>query len=276
MWVCRRLVKKRVEIAALITLAIPTLGNAQITVPGTLVEERRAAPGQTYGGIIGVTNASAKPQEARIYQTDYSPFPDGSSRYDDPGSTARSNARWVSVASRIVIPPGQSVDIPYNVAVPANLALAGTYWSIVMIEAVAPGSPESSLPAARPAEVRVGLVPVFRTAVQIVTDVGTQTTRAAKFETTKVQAVGDTSKVLQFDLRNTGDLGFRPAMTLELYSEDGTHISTQKATRGLTYPGVAVRQRFELGKLRPGRYRAIVTADLGEGMVIGARYSFAL
>lgn len=276
MWASPSLVKKRFAIAMLLTLAIPILGNAQITVPGKLIEERRAAPGETYGGIITVTNTSPRPEEARIYLSDFVSLPEGATRFEDPGATPRSNARWVSVASRIVVPPGQSADIPYNVAVPVNSTLSGTYWSVVLIETVAAGSPVSSRSSNRAGEVQVGLTPVFRVGVQIATTVGTRSDRTAKFELTKVQAIGDTARVLQFDLRNTGDLGFRPVLTLELYSEDGTHVSTQKAIRGLTYPGLAVRQRFELGRLRPGRYRAIVTADLGEGMVIGARYSFAL
>ena len=65
-------------------------------------------------------------------------------------------------------------------------------------------------------------------------------------------------------------------MTLELYAEDGSHVKTLKATRGLTLPGFTIRQRFELGRLAKGRYRAIVTADLGDGTVLGARYSFGL
>jgi hypothetical protein len=121
------------------------------------------------------------------------------------------------------------------------------------------------------------MMAVFRTAVQIVTHVGPPTARSGKFENTKVQTTPDSSSTsLEVDVRNTGDLSFRPAMTLELYAEDGTNVGKQQAERGMTYPGLAVRQRFVLGKLKRGRYRAVVTADLGDGTVIGARYSFAL
>lgn len=278
MWGVRQLVKNRLQIVLAIALGVslPRLGSSQITVAGTLIEERRAARRETYGGVLGLTNTSAQPQETRIYQTDYLTFTDGSSRYDEPGTTTRSNARWISIASRIVIPPGQSVDVPYNVAVPDNPTVAGTYWSVVMVEAIQPGSAESAQPGTKTTDFRVGIVPVFRTAVQIVTHVGPPTARSAKFETTKIQTVGDTATTLEFDLRNTGDLSFRPGITVELYSDDGTHVGTQKSDKGMTYPGLAVHQRFNLGRLRRGRYRAVVTADLGDGTVVGARYSFAL
>lgn len=266
-------VKKNIALA-IIAACVPIVATAQFTIPGKLVLERDASAGETFGGTIGVQNTTNKAQEARIYQTDYFVNVDGSVRFDDPGSSPRSNARWVTVGSRIVIPPGMTVDIPYNVLVPAS-SKAGSYWSVVMIEEVAAGSPESSRPAPKAGQLQVGFSSQLRAAVQIVTHVGQKGGFKATFESPKAQAVGDTAS-FTFDLRNTGETGFRPALTLELYAEDGSHVKTLKATRGLTLPGFTIRQRFELGRLAKGRYRAIVTADLGDGTVLGARYSFGL
>jgi hypothetical protein len=268
-------VKRR--LALLVTwgvLAPSAVAGAQISVPGKLTDEHRAVAGQTYGGVIAVTNSTTRPQEARVYQTDYITQVDGAISYEDPGSAPRSNARWVTVGSRVIVPPGQSADIPYNVTVPNTPGLSGTYWSMVMIETIPPGSAESSLPGTSPARVGVGLTTRFRTGVQIITHVGTPGPPAAKFETAKVQS-SDTAKALQFDLRNSGETSIRPVITLELYAEDGAHVTTLTSTRGLLHPGLALRQRFSLGRsIKPGRYRAVVTADLGGGTIIGARYNF--
>lgn len=258
------------------SLAHTVAVSAQISVPGSLLLERHSGQGESYGGVIPVRNSSGEPQEVRIYQHDYLPQSDGTSLYEEPGSSPRSNARWIAIGSRIVVPPGRAVDVPFNVIVPPGLPVTGTYWSIVMIEAVPPGSPESSRPAAGPQERRVGLTTRFRTGVQIVTHVGGQVHRDARFGAPGVQSFGDTSRVLHFDLHNTGELGYTPALTLQLYTEAGDHVSTLKASRGMTYPGLAIRQRFELGRLPRGRYHAIVSADLGEDTVIGARYTFSL
>lgn len=270
----KRSVKKHLALVTTFVVCAPMIATAQFTIPGKLVLERTASAGETFGGTIGVQSTTAKAQEVRIYQTDFFANPDGSARFDDPGSSMRSNAKWVTVGARIVIPPGLTVDIPYNVAVPPNSA-PGSYWSVVMIEEVTAGSPESGRSAPKPGQVQVGFTSQFRAAVQIVTHVGQQTAFKATFESPKAQAVADTG-YFTFDLRNTGERGFRPAVTLELYAEDGSHVKTLKATRGLTLPGFTIRQRFELGRLARGRYRAIVTADLGDGTIIGARYSFGL
>jgi hypothetical protein len=269
-----RWVKKRLAPAVACVLAMPLAATAQFTIPGKLVLERSSSAGETFGGTIGVQNTTGKPQEARIYQTDFALNPDGSVRFEDPGSSARSNAKWVTVGSRIVIPPGMTVDVPYNVVVP-NVGLSGTYWSVVMIEEVPAGSPESARSAPKAGQLQLGFTSQLRAAVQIVTHIGQKTPLKATFEAPKAQAVADTG-FFTFDLRNTGEMGFRPMVTLELYAEDGSHVKTLKATRGLTFPGFTIRQRFELGRLARGRYRAIVTADLGDGTVIGARYSFGL
>jgi hypothetical protein len=270
----RTSVKKRAALAMALAMCVPVIAAAQFAIPGKLILERTASAGETFGGTIAVQSTTGKAQEVRIYQTDFFANPDGSARFDDPGSSMRSNAKWVTVGSRIVIPPGLTVDVPYNVTVPPTSG-PGSYWSVVMIEEVAAGSPESGRSALKPGQVQVGLTSQFRAAVQIVTHVGQQTAFKATFESPKAQAVADTG-FFTFDLRNTGEMGFRPAVTLELYAEDGSHVKTLKATRGLTLPGFTIRQRFELGRLARGRYRAIVTADLGDGTIIGARYSFGL
>lgn len=268
-------VKRKLTFFATMGIAAPALAGAQISVPGKLIEELRVSPGQTFGGVIGVRNPSRQQQEARVYQADYITQVDGTINYDDPGSAPRSNARWVAIGSRVIVPPGQSMDIPYNVTVPATPTLSGTYWSIVMIETIPAGSPESSLPGTSPERVGVGIITRFRTGVQIVTHVGTLAPPTAKFETAKVQ-LSDTAKALQFDLRNSGEISIRPVIALELYADDGAHVTTLTSKRGLLHPGLALRQRFSLGQIKPGRYRAVVTADLGGGTIIGARYNFTL
>jgi hypothetical protein len=268
-------VKSRIKCWPAIAFLAPAAAMAQISVPGKLIDEHRAELGQTYGGVITVKNTSNQRQEARVYQTDYITNADGTINYDDPGTAPRSNARWVSVGSRVIVPAGLSVDVPYNVTVPATPARSGTYWSMIMVETIPLGSPESSLPASRPSQIGVGLATRFRTGVQIVTHVGTLTPPAAAFESAKVQ-LSDTAKALVFDLRNSGEISFRAMLTLELYADDGAHVTTLTSQRGLLHPGLTLRQRFSLGQIKPGRYRAVVTADLGGGTIIGARYNFNL
>src|SRR6185503_6468548 len=140
------------HLAAVVVTAISFArpAAAQVAVLGSGVFEHDASPGQTYQGRVLVRNDTKEPQEAKVYQTDYSFAADGRTMYDAPGTSRRSNAKWVSVSSNyLVIPPETTVPVTFSVAVPADSSLRGTYWSLVMIEAIVPGSPESRKANAR-------------------------------------------------------------------------------------------------------------------------------
>jgi hypothetical protein len=269
------MVKKATGLAAIaVLMSTAAPANAQLVV-GQLLKEHEVQPGATTMGVLTVTNTSPKPQEAKLYLTDYAITSDGKTLYGDPGSTPRSNALWIALGpSRIVVPPNQTVEIPYAVRVPVGQHLSGTYWSMLMIEGLPPGSEESGMPAAGP-RATVGLSVSFRTAVQIATHIDSGAIRDAKFDTPRVSNEPGTT-ALQFELRNTGNRGFSPDFRLELYADDGSHVKTLTARRGLCYPGMSLRQRFDLGRLPAGKYRAIVTADAGGDAVFGAQYTFKL
>ena len=100
--------------AALPALALITnTAASQIAVVGSTVEERVVAPGESYIGSIVVRNLSKQDQPVRIYQTDYRFFADGTSHFDDPGTTARSNASWITPTVRsLLVPPSSEMTGP--------------------------------------------------------------------------------------------------------------------------------------------------------------------
>lgn len=262
-------------VAASICAATPLA--AQISVDGNTVREQRAQPGETYSGTFIVQNASAEPQEAKLYQTDYFTKADGTNLYGQPGSSPRSNAGWIRVTpSVLVIPPRSTREVSFTVTVPTGQPLAGSYWSMVMVETVPHGSGESTLPAGATRKVQTAVVARIRYAIQVVTQLGAATKPVATFEAPAVHAVADGTKALQVDVANTGIRSFAPAFTLEVYAEDGTRVTSAAATREMLYPGTSLRQRFRLGALPPGTYRALVTLDAGDDTVFGAQYTLKL
>jgi hypothetical protein len=257
---------------ALLAIGAAT-ATAQVSVQGNPISVQVSSAGATYVGVMMLHNGTSDPQEAKLYQTDYSAAADGTRNYGEPGSSARSNARWISLSTtRIIVPPNQTMNVPYTVTVPTGQPLSGSYWSMVMIEGVPRGSPESGQPASAPKKGEIGIITKIRYAVQIVTDVRAGATRDAKFESPATFVDADSTRILQFDLKNTGTLAFIPTFTLELYSEDGTHVKTLTAQREMTYPANSIRHKFGLGRLPAGSYRAIVTVDTGEDAVFGAQY----
>lgn len=255
-----------VAILALAALgAAPRTAAAQIAVLSSTVQEHDAAPGERYTGTIRVLNPSAEPQTVRIYQTDYLFDARGTSRFDAVGTVARSNARWVALgAGQLTVPAGTETSVTYTVSVPAGDTLRGSFWSTVMVEGLPSG-------AAATAHARgVGVGAVVRYAIQVATHVGGGD-RLVRFSDVALHAA-DTANVLELVVANVGERAYRPALWVELYDEGGALRARRRQERGLLYPGTSLRQRFDLGALAAGGYRAVVFADAGGDAVHAATY----
>lgn len=268
----------RVVIACLaMSLTVSPTVQAQVSVEGSTVRERAAQLGERYSGSFVVVNSSSEPQEARLYQTDYSTTADGTNSYGAPGSSPRSNASWISVTPlTLVIPPHASREVSFTVTVPSDTSLLGSYWSMLMVEGVPRSSRESTLSSGASQKVQAAVVTRIRYAVQMITHVGTTPKPVARFVAPAVHAGREGNKELQVDVVNDGIRSFVPSFTIEVYAEDGTRLTSAAATREILYPGTSLRQRFRLGALPAGSYRALVTLDAGDNAVFGAQYNLKL
>jgi hypothetical protein len=263
---------RHVRTVLAIALLAPVTVRAQIAVQSSTVEEKTSSPGDRYSGTIVITNMGAQPQVARIYQTDYRFAADGTSNFDDPGTTPRSNARWVvPQATRVVVPAGSSVTVPYTVTVPASDSLTGTYWSAIMVEGQ-PIDDGAALEGAggKPA---VAIGAVIRYAVQLATHIRTTGTRTVRFTETAATTAPDGTAALDLDVTDAGERGYRPTLWVEVYDAQGTLRAKARQSRGLLFPGTSLHQHFDLGKLPPGTYKAVVFADTGEDSVSASQYT---
>lgn len=261
--------KTSLSLAFSLAFSLAASAGAQIAVVGSTVEERVAAAGESYIGSIVVRNLTRQDQPVRIYQTDYRFFADGTSHFDDAGTTPRSNARWITPTVRsLLVPPNSEMTVTYSVKVPANDSLSGTYWSAVMVEG-APTEPGRSS-GGRP---QVGVGAVMRYAVQVATHIRTTGSRKVAFANSKFLTNPDSTQAFELEVMNSGERAFRPALWIEVYDEQGTLKANARQERGLLYPGTSLKQVFQLGKLAQGTYRAVVFADTGEDAVFASQYT---
>lgn len=253
--------------AALLALGAALPARGQVAVMSSTVEEHVASPGARYTGDIVIANPTKEPQAVRIYLTDYRFQADGTSNFDDAGSTARSNARWiVPQTTRVTVPPGARVTVPYSVTVPSADSLRGTYWSAVMIEGA------TQVPAAV-AGSQVALGAVMRYAIQVATHIDATGERNVRFEAPSAGTTPAGSAMLDLDVINSGERGVRPALSIEVYDAQGQLRAKARQQRGLLYPGTSLHQRFDLGALPAGTYKAIVYADTGAEPVLATQYT---
>jgi hypothetical protein len=250
-------------------LAIPCIASAQIAVVGSTVEERVSAPGESYTGTIIVRNLTKQDQPVRIYQTDYLFYADGTSHFDDPGTTARSNAKWITPTVRsLLVPPSSEMAVTYAVKIPASDSLSGTYWSTIMVEGAPIEAGHSS--GGRP---QVGVGAVMRYAVQVATHIRASGTRKVNFAQSHFLTNADSTQSFELEVQNVGERAYRPAVWIELYDAQGALKANVRQERGLLYPGTSLKQTFVLGRLVHGTYRAVVFADSGEDAVFASQYT---
>ncbi len=246
-------------------LAQPASAGA-VRVVGSLSQERPARPGEEYTHSITLVNGGATPGQVKLYLRDYSCQSDGSNQYAEPGSTARSNATWIRLPSEVVeVPAGGRLEVPIFVAVPADAALDGTYWSMLMVEPVGDGDPLSGAAPAHGVAVRT----VMRYGVQIVTEIpGSASGQLEFFAPSMLQQDG--KWVFTIDARNSGQGWLRPKFQLELFDQSGALAGRFEDSRKRIYPGSSVRFRTVLGALPPGTtYHALAVADSGTQELFG-------
>ena len=263
-----------VVLGLLVSMAAQTALAAPVSVVGGLTREATLQPGAKTEGRIVLRNSTDQPQEVKVYQTDYLFWADGRNQYGEPGSTPRSNARWiVHTPQQLTVPPRATESVYYTIQVPAQEDLRGTYWSMLMVEPISAETLEPPKP--EEGKVTIGIRSVMRYAIQIVTHIGDTGTRDLKFAD-KQLLVEEGKPTLRLDLENTGERWLRPLIWAELYDQQGLSLGRFEGGRFRIYPGCSVRYHIDLSEVPAGKYRALIVADNGDEYVFGAQYDLDL
>ena len=141
-----------------------------------------------------------------------------------------------------------------------------------MIEGIPPGSPESSLPP-DPSKKEMGIIQSIRYGVQIASHVEHTGKKEIHFMEAKLVQGQEGEKFLQLDIENTGQIGMRPDVRVELYNQQGDLKGKYAGIKYRLYPGTSTRQMIALEKNLQGDYKALVIVDDGGDDIFGAQYT---
>jgi hypothetical protein len=250
----------------------PAAHAADVTVVGTLFREASLPPGGHSEGMVLVRNNTGESLPVRALVRDYAYHADGTNDYADPGTLPRSNATWIHLQpDHVTIPPKETARLYYTVAVPTDGALAGTYWSLVMIEPD-PDRPRVVAPADGAG---IAVNTVIRYGLQIATHVGTARSPALAFAGHALERDGARVR-LAIDVDNGGDDLASPLVWAEVFTPDGVSVGRFEAARARLYPGCSARFRMDMSDLPPGTYTALAVADAGGEQVYGSQFSLEL
>lgn len=264
---------KRLFLLILAICTFAAASRAGVVVIGNLARTNTIKPGEPFEGVIFLKNTDRQPAEARVSQTDYLAYADGTNEYGKPGEAPRSNAGWITVSpTRVKIAPGETQPVRYKGRAPADPKLQGTFWSMIMIE---PGTAPAIMPEGGANKVAVGLQTTIRFAVQIVTELGKTGTRSLKVQEKRI-VQGEGKRALQLDIANDGERLLVPMMTVELFDRQGASIGRFDAGRSRIYPACSVRAKVDLTDVPIGKYTAMVLLDSGDAQVMGAQYELEI
>lgn len=252
----------------ILSFTVPSI-HAGIAVLNGLTHEVKLSPGEKYRGRIDIQNSSAKETSVKLYQTDYWFSSSGESRYGEPGTGARSNAGWITLSQVFQTLQGnQNQTIDFEINVPAVDSLEGTYWSVIMVEGVAPPDTAASKKG-------VSISSVTRYAIQIITLVGDNSRIDLQFLNISLKKE-EGGPVLEVDLGNPGNTAVRPETGLELFNQEGISQGIIKADRKRIYPGTSARFMLNLAGIKPGKYTGTLVADCDEDHIFGTNVTLEL
>jgi hypothetical protein len=240
--------------------------RANIVILNGLTHENTAQTGESYRGSIQLQNTANAQKSVQIYLRDYWFAHTGESKHDPPGTMERSNAAWITFTPELItLEAGEIATVDFEVKIPDQQELKGTYWSVIMVEGIVP--PDTSNFTSG-----VTIRTAIRYAVQIVTNIGNSGTSDLQFAGLELSKQNDTN-VLQVILENTGERVLRPEVSIELFDESGNSVGTIKEGRKKTFPGTSIKTALVLEGIKPGSYTAILVADCDEDHNFGTNLS---
>jgi len=261
--------KKLLLIAALIFLTGILKSRANVLVMNGLTHENQLSPGEKSTDRIQLQNASGQVKSVKIYQTDYWFSYKGESFYDKPGTIKRSNAAWITVSQLFVtLQPNEIKDIEFEVRVPQNDSLTGSFWSVIMVEGMAPIDTSAS-------KQRITINTVLRYAIQVVTSIGNTGTRNLEFLNFGLGKEEGTT-YFEADIENTGERMLRPEVGLELFDKNGVSQGVKKVEPKRIYPGTSVKMKVPLDGIVPGGYTGVLVADCNDDYIFGSNVNLEL
>lgn len=213
-------------------------------------------------GKIEIQNTDAEPQVVKVYQKDYTFNHKGEVFYNEPGLAPRSNAKWIDFSpSYFELAPKEESIILYEIKVPEEEILTGSYWSILMVE-----GQRAASEAPNPKSLTINTI--VRYAVQIVTNIGETGERNLEFVKAGLKREQG-EKFSEIAIENTGERLLQPMISLELFNDNGENVGVVKAEKKKIYPGTSTKFLLDLAKFPEGEYQAIVLADCNEEDIFG-------
>ena len=247
-----------------------SLSIAAIVVMNGLTHIHSIQPGASVQGKIIVKNQGTTSKRVVIYKNDLLTNCDGSFTYSEPGENQSSLCPYLETnVDERVLAPNEEYIVFYDINLTTSTISEGSFWGLLMIEGADPVKEEESN--------NISVNSKVRYAVQIIADIGGFRSPEIIYDQVSFkdtnQPDGSKLKTLDIVLKNMGVFASRVKLIMELYDEQGNHVTTLEGQQRRVYPANCTEFFFPLSGLDPHSYNGVLVADNGEDL-FGANVSF--
>lgn len=250
----------------------PTLSNAGIVVVNGLTHEHNIERGDMEQGVLIIKNNGSTPEAISVYQKDFTFNFKGETFYKDSDSAAKSNLGWMIINPlSFVLEPAEEIEVVYEIRVPDDKSIKGTYWSVIMVEPAVEVDTNNR-------QLTVNINSVLRYAVQIISNISMESEGIkADLSFLNIEIVKEKDhNYLVIDAENKGDILLKTEMGVEVFDKNGVSIGIFRSRRSRTYPGTSKRYIVELPDLENGSYQSILVADSENDEVLGVQLTLEI
>jgi len=246
--------------------------------------EHIAIPGDVIEGTLRVSSMSDEPITLEVTTGDYVRELAGSetkgsySFVNELGMEERSATAWISYAPEILdLAPGENAEVRYQIRVPADAALRGSYWGVLFVQPTA-SEEDLRMDVEDDAETpSVGIFVRFRYAIRIYVTIGNDPPAKPQFVGLEAEPLNDGLQVMP-SLRNDGKVFVRPELTVQLRDLTGDVVFQTDSIPCTILPESICRTNIEVRPLYlpDGEYLMVVIGDTGDPQMIAAQSQVTL
>ena len=234
-------------------------GFSKIIVLSGLTNIESGEPGSTVEGEILLQNIGDKDERILVYLNDLMQDCNGPASYEPVGTHPRSAGAWMELnTSDKILTPMEEFSLKYQIRIPEDGNIHGSYWSIVMIEIVDPIK-EDQL------QYGIAMDSKIRYGVQVIANVGPEESSEIEFASVELGKNTD-GYVLVATAENVSEFMVTPTMVLEVYDQNAELVLKLEVPFKKVYPKSCKTFEVPIQHLSKGKYDALLVADYGKDL----------
>ena len=231
---------------------------SNVVVINGLTHVYSGSSGETIKGEVILLNSSEDEQRV-TFDLSEAIFSCTSDRiFSKDNSHDQSSTNWFegNLMERILAPKEKYV-YRFNIAIPNNEELKGSFWSMLMVNIEKPIRKET--------KGNIGIDTKVRYAIGLLTNVNSYEEINLEFEDINLKEdINTAKKELEVKILNESLFVEGTRLSLEVYNKDGVKVHEAVTGRNMVFPGFCKNYKIDISELKKGEYECVLLADSRE------------